>query len=270
MKANLKLVVNTHIVQPRTSTPLGDAYNIRDLALNRPQGADARGASKPSYLLCAAIILLHIAGMVELLNHKPTPPEIKPVTPMMVSLVSKPIPEPELVPLVQPEPKPIVKPVVKPVVKKKPIVKEKVPTPETVTPQPVVSETVSVPETPPAPEAPVVEATAPVVAEAPKVEPPPEPVTEPPKFGAAYLHNPAPDYPPSSRRAGEEGRVLLRVLVATSGNAETVQLENSSGFAKLDEAAIKAVKTWRFIPAKRSNQAVSAYVLVPVKFSLES
>lgn len=267
MKANLKLVVNTHIAQSRARTPFGDAFNIRDLALDRPQGAGTSDPSKPSYLLIAAVMLLHGAGMAVLLNHKPTPPEIKPVTPMMVSLVSNPIPEPEVVPLVQPEPKPIVKPVVK----QKPIVKEKVPTPEPVVQEQVVQQPVqTTEETPPAPETPAVEEKAPVVAEAPKVEPQPEPVTEPPKFGAAYLHNPAPNYPPSSRRAGEEGRVLLRVLVATNGNAETVQLENSSGFAKLDEAAIKAVKTWRFIPAKRSNQAVSAYVLVPVKFSLES
>ena len=133
-----------------------------------------------------------------------------------------------------------------------------------------MAEPVSVAETPPAPVAPPVEAKAPVVAEAPKVEPQPEPVIEPPKFGVAYLQNPAPNYPASSRRAGEEGRVLLRVLVTANGSAETVDLENSSGFEKLDEAAIKAVKKWRFVPAKRSNQAISAYVLVPVKFSLES
>ena len=64
--------------------------------------------------------------------------------------------------------------------------------------------------------------------------------------------------------------MLLRVLVSTKGDAERVQLESSSGSDRLDKSAIEAVKKWRFIPAKRSNQAISAYVLVPVKFSLES
>jgi protein TonB len=109
------------------------------------------------------------------------------------------------------------------------------------------------------------------VVEAPaKVDAVAEPAVEPPRFGAAYLNNPAPTYPPVSRRFGEQGRVLLRVLVSENGLAQSVQLDSSSGFEKLDRAAIEAVKKWSFIPAKRSNQPVSAYVLVPVKFSLSS
>jgi len=91
---------------------------------------------------------------------------------------------------------------------------------------------------------------------------------EPPRFSAAYLNNPAPDYPAASRRFTEQGIVLLRVLVSLSGQAESVAIENSSGYSRLDQAAIKAVKMWSFIPAKRNNQPLSAYVLVPVKFSL--
>jgi protein TonB len=95
-----------------------------------------------------------------------------------------------------------------------------------------------------------------------------ESTVEPPKFGAAYLNNPAPDYPSASRRFGEQGVVLLRVLVSMSGQAENVQIENSSGYNRLDQAAIKAVQLWSFVPAKRNNQPQSAYVLVPLKFSL--
>jgi len=58
------------------------------------------------------------------------------------------------------------------------------------------------------------------------------------------------------------------VLVSLSGQTESVQIESSSGYSRLDQAAIKAVKMWSFIPAKRNNQPLSAYVLVPVKFSL--
>ena len=86
----------------------------------------------------------------------------------------------------------------------------------------------------------------------------------------AYLNNPAPDYPSMSRRQGEEGRVLMKVLVSASGAAEDVQVEKSSGSDRLDNAAVSAVKRWRFIPAKKNNQPLSAYVLVPIKFSLDS
>lgn len=97
-----------------------------------------------------------------------------------------------------------------------------------------------------------------------------EQVIEQPKFGVAYLNNPEPVYPTMARRQGEQGRVLLKVLVSEKGVAEQVQVTSSSGYEKLDEAAIEAVKKWRFIPAKRSNHPVSAYVLVPIKFSLKS
>lgn len=95
-----------------------------------------------------------------------------------------------------------------------------------------------------------------------------EQAVEPPKFGAAYLHNPVPEYPPMARRKGEQGRVLLQVLVSENGKAEKVEIETGSGFSSLDQAALQAVSKWSFIPAKKGNRPVSAYVLVPVRFSL--
>ena len=120
-------------------------------------------------------------------------------------------------------------------------------------------------------EAPVAAPITPLeVVKAPVQESVAEPVIEPPKFGAAYLHNPAPDYPAVSRRMGEQGRALLRVLVSENGDAEKVLVDTSSGYERLDQAAIQAVKEWRFIPAKRDQQNVSAYVLVPIKFSFKN
>jgi periplasmic protein TonB len=116
--------------------------------------------------------------------------------------------------------------------------------------------------------APVLESMQAAVAQ--KNEPVVEDVIEPPRFGVSYLNNPAPDYPAMSRRAGEEGRVLMKVLVSAEGGAEDVQIEKSSGSDRLDNAAINAVKKWQFIPAKKNNQPLSAYVLVPIKFSLNS
>lgn len=90
-----------------------------------------------------------------------------------------------------------------------------------------------------------------------------------PSFNASYLDNPAPDYPSISRRLGEQGKVLLRVQVAVDGTADSVALQTSSGSSRLDQAALAAVKKWRFVPAKRGGQAVSASVIVPISFSIQ-
>lgn len=88
-------------------------------------------------------------------------------------------------------------------------------------------------------------------------------------YDADYLRNPAPNYPPLSRRMGEEGKVVLRVLVTPSGAAELVEIRTSSGSQRLDEAARKAVRNWKFIPAKRGDSAIQSWVQVPIIFKLE-
>ncbi len=108
---------------------------------------------------------------------------------------------------------------------------------------------------------------APVAKVSKEVEP--APTFQSASFNAAYLHNPAPNYPSVSRRLKEEGKVLLQVQVNADGSADAVELQTSSGYSRLDDAALEAVKKWRFSPAKRNDQAVSASVIVPVKFSLE-
>ena len=119
-------------------------------------------------------------------------------------------------------------------------------------------------EAPPAPPAPVA-----VAPPAPPAPPAPEPVT-PPSFNAAYLNNPAPAYPPASRRMGEEGRVILRVHVNESGVPAEIQVRTSSGFDRLDAAARETVRQWKFVPARRGGAPVAAWVLVPISFSLRS
>lgn len=90
------------------------------------------------------------------------------------------------------------------------------------------------------------------------------------RFDAAYLHNPHPEYPPISRRQGEEGKVLLKVRVTTDGRAATVDVEKSSNFERLDEAARRSVTRWRFMPAKRGDEAIEATVIVPIVFRLDN
>ena len=90
------------------------------------------------------------------------------------------------------------------------------------------------------------------------------------RFDAAYLQNPRPSYPPISRRLGEEGKVMLKVKVTADGAAAVVDLEKTSGFERLDEAAKQAVARWRFVPAKRGDEPIEASVIVPIVFRLDS
>jgi protein TonB len=93
---------------------------------------------------------------------------------------------------------------------------------------------------------------------------------QPPRFDAAYLHNPEPDYPSLSKRLGEEGRVLLRVLVNVEGRPDQVELRQSSGHARLDQAALDTVRRWRFSPARKGSDLIAAWVLVPLSFQLDA
>lgn len=88
------------------------------------------------------------------------------------------------------------------------------------------------------------------------------------RLDADYLNNPRPAYPTLSRRLGEEGRVMLRVLVRADGTPAEITVHASSGYARLDEAALDAVRRWRFT-VRRGGAAVAAPVLVPISFTLK-
>ncbi len=92
--------------------------------------------------------------------------------------------------------------------------------------------------------------------------------TTPPIYQAAYLNNPPPIYPLVARRRGIEGTVVIRAQITEDGNCSVVNLSKSSGYEMLDQAALAAVKTWRFIPAQRGSQAINAWVVVPITFRL--
>ena len=185
---------------------------------------------------------------------------------------------PEPLPLreAQPEPKPRVEPAVKPREERKVVNKTRV-APET---QPVLA----LPAPAPTPEAalPVVAPTAEVAAPAAESKPsaaatsgPAGPAREkvatvPAIFNAAYLRNAPPRYPLIARRNGVEGTVRLKVFVTREGRPTEVQLDQSSGSAALDTAALDAVKTWQFVPARRGQEAIESWVVVPVVFKLEN
>ncbi|MDI6777335.1 MAG: energy transducer TonB [Syntrophales bacterium] len=83
-----------------------------------------------------------------------------------------------------------------------------------------------------------------------------------------YGENPPPVYPMIARRKGYEGVVLLSVEVLSNGRAGHVKIEKSTGYAVLDTSALKAVKEWKFEPARRMGTLVTVWVNVPVKFVL--
>lgn len=195
--------------------------------------------------LLATVVGAHVALLLLVAAARTIAPQIMEL-PLVVDLL-QPVEQP-----VQPKPLPVVAP--KPVPLK--IQPKKI--------APILETTTS---EAPAPTAPMVAPTPPALP-APAPAPLQEAIIQP-RFDADYLRNPAPPYPPLSRRLGEEGKVVLRVLVSPGGAAETVEIKTSSGSPRLDEAAAGTVRQWRFVPARRGETAVQSWVLVPILFKLE-
>lgn len=208
-------------------------------ALSRPS------SSQRSSLLLV-VVGVHVGLFVLLMTARTVAPQIMEM-PLIVDLLPAPQfnqPQAKAQPVVKPEP-----------------LRRPQPTPKT--PTPLLDTTTSSEPVPAAP-----------VATPPKAKPaPPAPSAAPAlseaRFDADYLRNPAPRYPPLSRRMGEEGKVILRVSVNPQGSSDAVEVRSSSGSSSLDESALKTVRHWKFIPAKRGDTAVQSWVLVPIIFKLE-
>ncbi len=83
-----------------------------------------------------------------------------------------------------------------------------------------------------------------------------------------YLRNPAPYYPESSRKRGEEGLVVLVADIDAVGKVKELTVKSSSGYTALDASALKAVHKWKFEPARLGSMALESKVEVPVRFQL--
>jgi protein TonB len=78
-----------------------------------------------------------------------------------------------------------------------------------------------------------------------------------------------PEYPPSSRRAGEAGTVILEVYVLENGRVGEARVKQSSGFPRLDEAAVREVKrSWRLVPGTENGKPVPMWGQFAVTFKL--
>ena len=90
-----------------------------------------------------------------------------------------------------------------------------------------------------------------------------------PSASADYLNNPYPKYPKLSLKRKEVGTVWLTLTVTAEGFAKDVRVKETSGYVRLDKAALEAVKRWRFSPARRFGQPVDAEYELPIHFKLK-
>jgi protein TonB len=139
-----------------------------------------------------------------------------------------------------------------------------------VDPAPAITVQPIVPEPTPAPR--VVEPIVPAASAAVAAAPPPAPAA-PPTISISqvrYLRAPEPAYPLGSRRAHEEGRVEIRVLVDALGAPAQASVLRSSGHERLDEAALAAVRAARFKPYTENGIARPFWVVVPLVFEIDA
>lgn len=90
-----------------------------------------------------------------------------------------------------------------------------------------------------------------------------------PSSDADYLHNPKPEYPRMSRQRNEQGKVVVNVFIGTDGLAQKAEIKASSGFERLDMAALATVKAWRYVPGKRGGVPEAMWFAVPINFVME-
>ncbi|MFT3954072.1 MAG: energy transducer TonB [Piscinibacter sp.] len=205
----------------------------------------------------AAILALHGVAAWGLLQIDAVREAVGEAVPLFVDLIAPPAPEqprpPE--PPAPPPPKPLPKTPPPPA----PLIAA-APTPTPAAPAFVAPE-------PPRELAPPEQVA--VVAEPAPPAPPPPPARELPASAIQYLEPPAPVYPRASRRLNESGLVIVRVFVDADGAPRQLQIAQSSGFVRLDEAALEGVRRARFKPPTENGRPTAGWARIPIPFELE-
>ncbi|WP_268796729.1 energy transducer TonB [Pseudomonas huanghezhanensis] len=214
----------------------------------------------------ALVVLVHVLAL-SMVTRSSTPALAPPlIRTIYASVINEPTPAPaaSAAPTPPPTPPPPVASVAPAPVAVQPIARPKPAAKPHVMQRPVAAVATTAPATiSTAAAAPVV---APVVAQIPAPPPQPKTLTR----GVEYVHEPQPEYPDSAREEGHEGTVILRVLVDEHGKPGAVDIVRSSGFGNLDEAGRTAVRGALFKPYLQEGHAASVYVIVPLRFQLDS
>lgn len=228
-------------------------------ALPRPGATNHQPRMDRRLLIVATVIGLHVAGLWALQTGllQRAVELVVPVT-VVADLIEPPQPQ------VTPEPSP----------------PKPVPTPaKPLAPAPRVAQApapmpLAVADPTPAPQAPTgvvapppVAPVASVVAEAAPPKPAPAPARVSNDVRDNFQDLPAPPYPPTSVRMNEQGSVVLAIKVEANGTASDVDVVRSSGFARLDDAAVKAALRWRYVPRGGGSPHPDTYQYV-VRFEL--
>jgi protein TonB len=220
--------------------------------LPRPGAGDEVSAGQRRAVIVAIAALHGLVGWAAL-QVPAVRSALTEAAPMFVDLIAPPAPKPP-----EPPPPPPPKPIPKVPPPPAPLITA-APTPA---PAPFVAPAPP-PEVPP-PEPPM------AVVEAPPAPPaPPPPPKEIPASAIEYLVPPAPEYPRASRRLNESGLVIVRVYVDEGGVPRSAQVAKSSGFARLDDAAVSAVQKARFKPYTEAGKPTAGWARIPFPFELE-
>ena len=172
---------------------------------------------------------------------EPPPPEPEPIPLKPVEPIPAPIPEPVA------KPEPVIEPPPEPVAEPRQIAE---PTPEPSPPEPIIN-----------PEA---EKTA-----VDSVEQNSTLITEKGVSTQAVSTRPIqPQYPRISQRRNEEGNVVLAIEVKASGRPGKISVAQSSGYKRLDDAAVKAVQRATFTPARKFGRPVDSQTEITITFKL--
>lgn len=226
---------------------------------------------KRNAAVASAVVALHV-GLIWVLQSGSAlhPPELVLPVQVLAELIDSPAPSVEPAPPAPPAPpaKPVPPPVT-PSVQKKAAPQ----TPALPQAQPLaIADPAPSPNapagslTPSPPSTPALPAAGPAAAPA---GPPAPAAVQLPSSNADYLQNPKPAYPPLSKRLGEQGKAILRVLIGADGQPQKAELKQSSGFERLDQAALSTVMKWRYVPGKRGGVAEDMWFNVPINFVLE-
>jgi protein TonB len=205
----------------------------------------------------AVVIALHGAALYGLWSHRllPAPAEAAVV---FVNFITPPQPAQKPPPRVEP-PRPATRQKPRPVEAPPPLLAAEAPVPE--------------PAEPVAPLPPVLPVPVAIAVPAPPAPPPAAkpagPVTLASDLAVVCPQRTPPSYPAFSRRLGEAGKVVLRVELDEAGRVSAASVSSSSGYRRLDETALAAVRTWRCSPAQRDGEPVRAVALQPFNFVLE-